>query len=292
MCMNSRPDLESVVKRLDLPMTPLANGLPPSLAANYGVIRYRQALLLAFAVIVFVAVACGSEVPQVSPTGVSQPVTEILASTATEIPPLPLPTLRPVPTSTPLPETCDPVQRAGLTHFEGSALPAPAPLLSFRRFVFLPPAWAIAEGAPVAGSLARWQCIPPDSEMPPCPSNPAVVCPTATAVIHWVSDIEAPRDHSRVNSLGSIDGQPFEILVDTDDVEFFISTVVLWTDDIRSGFNPAATKLSPQVIVADGTSLYKYPALPDLISDADYLLTVRLEFAGDNEITYLWRIPG
>lgn len=273
-------------------MTLYVNKRPPRIAVG-GRIRLRPSIWLVFAVTVLVAAACGSDEPQASPTEASPRVVRTAGANGTEIPPLPLPTLRPIPSATPLPETCDPVQRAHLSVFEGVALPPVALIFDSIRFIDLPPAWVIADGVAVFGSSGAFSCNPPDSGPFPCPDNPDLKCHKA-APLHgdFTPDIGAPRDHSRVVSAGSLGGRSFAVLVDSAAVEFFASTLVIWTDETRSGFDPSATRLSPHAITADGATLYEYPALPELTPGADYLLTVRLEFAGDNEINYRWRVPG
>ena len=205
-------------------------------------------------------------------------------ASATEFPSLPLPT------ATPPPQTCDPVQRARLTRFENVSLPASNPLSDSFRSIILPAAWLIVDGTAVSGTSAVFQCAPLEPELFPCPDDPALNCSNSTLHVDWVQDIGAPKDHSRVSAVGPLAGKRFEILVDTSDIEFFASTLVPWNDEITSGFGPEATKLSPQLASGETSNLYRFPPLPELTPGVDYLLTVRLEFIGDNEITYLWRL--
>ena len=258
--------LSFVIMRLDMPTTPFATRRPPPIAAADGRKRFHPVLWLTFAIIVLVATACAAAAAPSSPVDANP--------AATEVPTQPLPTLRPLPTATPPPQTCDPVRRAQLTEFEGVLLPVAPHLLDGQREIILPTAWAIAAGSAVAGTSAGYRCATPGLH------------------VDFAIDIGAPKDHTRVNALGSLGDQPFEILVDTANVEFFASTLLLWTDEITSGFGPDATKLSPQLIAREASNLYRFPPLPELIPGADYLFTVRLDFIGDNEITYLWRIPG
>ena len=267
-----------------MPVMPGVTKRTPPTAKTEATLRFHPALWLAFAITILVAIACGAADPPSSPANAIPP--------ATETSPLPLPTLRPVPTATPPPQTCDPVPRARLTKFEEVSLPASPPFFEDDRNVFLPAAWVIADGAAVHGTSAVYQCAAPESGPVQCPDNAARKCVNTALHVDWVPDIGAPKDHTRVNTLASLAGKPFEILVDTADVEFFASTLVQWTDEITSGFGPEATKLSPKVTIGDGTRLYEYPPLPERTPNTDYLLTIRLEFSGDNEITYLWRIPG
>ena len=185
--------------------------------------RFYPGHVLVFAVMVMLVVACGGaeptgkraqeSIPRADQTGA--PLDAI--ASATEFPSLPLPT------ATPPPQTCDPVQRARLARFENVSLPASNPLSDSFRSIILPAAWLIVDGTAVIGTSAVFQCTPLESESFPCPDDPALNCSNSTLHVDWVQDIGAPKDHSRVSAVGPLAGKRFEILVDTSDIEFFAS---------------------------------------------------------------------